>query len=151
MAAYYEFKVAMDEYDDGAKTWLVSVPSFPEITTYGDDKAAAAVNAKGAIEEAIMARMHYGETIPVPKRGTPGKGYFVEVEALVILKILLYEICQKGEITRAELARRMNKHRPQVDRLFDLNHNSRIDQFEDAAEALGFHLNVGFGGTANVA
>ncbi|MCO5159887.1 MAG: hypothetical protein M9939_02020 [Mesorhizobium sp.] len=40
-------------------------------------------------------------------------------------------------MTRAELARRLGWHREQVDRLFRLDHKSRLDQLESAFKALG--------------
>ncbi len=45
-------------------------------------------------------------------------------------------------IKKAELARRLGWHTPQVDRLFDLRHASRLDQIEAAAAVLGRHLEV---------
>lgn len=38
---------------------------------------------------------------------------------------------------KAELTRRLGWHMPQVDRLLDLRHASRLDQIEAAAHALG--------------
>lgn len=40
-------------------------------------------------------------------------------------------------IKKAELARRLNWHMPQVDRLFDLRDESLLDQFEAAGRVLG--------------
>jgi antitoxin HicB len=37
-----------------------------------------------------------------------------------------------GKIGKAELARRLHCHLPQIDRLLDLNHASRLDQLEAA-------------------
>ena len=42
----------------------------------------------------------------------------------------------------AGLARRLGWHMPQVDRLFDLRHASRLDQIEAAAHVLGKRLEV---------
>ena len=144
MAKSYEFDLEIDKYEDGTPTWLVTVPAFPEISTFGDNLEDAAHKAKGAIEEAIAARMHYGEEIPTPLDETPEKGFFVDMAAIVYLKCCLYEVCRKQGVTRAELARRMGKHRPQVDRLFDLNHNSQLEQFEEAAKALGISLSISY-------
>ena len=47
-----------------------------------------------------------------------------------------------GSTATAELARRLGWHLPQVDRLFDLRHASRLDQIEAAARVLGRHLEV---------
>ena len=45
-------------------------------------------------------------------------------------------------MSKAELARRLNCHMPQVDRLLDLRHASRLDQMEAAFRALGKQLSV---------
>ena len=48
-------------------------------------------------------------------------------------------------IKKVELARRLGWHMPQVDRLFDLRHASRLDQIEAAAAELGRHTEVTVG------
>jgi len=45
-------------------------------------------------------------------------------------------------VKKTELARRLGWHLPQVDRLLDLRHASRLDQIEAAARALGRHIEV---------
>ena len=45
-------------------------------------------------------------------------------------------------IKKAELARRLGWHMPQVDRLFDLRHASKLDQIEAAAHVLGKQINI---------
>ena len=45
-------------------------------------------------------------------------------------------------VRKAELARRLGWHLPQVDSLFDLRHASRLDQIESAARALGRHIEI---------
>lgn len=45
-------------------------------------------------------------------------------------------------IRKAEPARRLGRHVPQVDRLFDLHHASRLDQLEAAAHALGRRVEI---------
>jgi antitoxin HicB len=47
-----------------------------------------------------------------------------------------------AKMSKAELARRLNCHMPQVDRLLDLRHASRLDQMEAAFRALGKQLSV---------
>jgi antitoxin HicB len=45
-------------------------------------------------------------------------------------------------ITRAELARRLNWKRESVDRLFRLNHVTRLEQFVAAFRALGHRVEI---------
>ena len=54
----------------------------------------------------------------------------------------LYTAMRTAKIGKAELARRLNCHLPQVDRLLDLRHASRLDQLEAAFGALGKQLSV---------
>jgi antitoxin HicB len=47
-----------------------------------------------------------------------------------------------GDVGKAELARRLGWHGPQVDQLLDLGHASRLDQVDQAFAALGKRLVV---------
>ena len=61
----------------------------------------------------------------------------VALPALTVLKIGLYQALRQSDMTRADLARALGWHREQVDRLFRLDHASRIDQIEAAFAKLG--------------
>jgi antitoxin HicB len=43
---------------------------------------------------------------------------------------------------KAELGRRLGWHMPQVDRVLNIRHNSRLDQMQRALEALGRSVDV---------
>jgi antitoxin HicB len=58
------------------------------------------------------------------------------------VKLAIYQEMLAQGVRKAELARRLGWKAPQVDRLFDLNHASRLDQLEAAAKALGRHIDV---------
>jgi antitoxin HicB len=45
-------------------------------------------------------------------------------------------------VGKAELAHRLNRHLPRIDRLLDLRHASRLDQLEQAFLRLGKRLNI---------
>lgn len=47
-----------------------------------------------------------------------------------------------ASVSKTELARRLNWHMPQVDRLLDLRYASRLDQLEAAFRTLGKQLSV---------
>ncbi len=136
MGTWYQLVLEADDND----TFLVTAPLFPEVTTFGDSQPDACVNGRNAIEEAIAARIATGGDIPHPLRETTGRGHFVEVPALVFLKSALYMLCRQQNVSRAELMRRLGWHREQVDRLFRLDHNSRLDQLEAAFKAIGVPL-----------
>ena len=61
---------------------------------------------------------------------------------LTAAKVLLYQsMCEEG-VRKADLARRLDCHMPQVDRLLNLHHASRLDQLDAAFRALNRHMNV---------
>lgn len=141
----YVVKFTPDDND----TILVTCPSLPEVTTFGDDEQDAAQRAETAIEEALAARIAAGLDIP-PTRVT-NKGPNVVLPTMTSLKVELYRAARQQGVTRAELVRKLTAlhakthvkiHREQVDRLFRLDHASRMDQIDDAFRALGRKLNV---------
>jgi antitoxin HicB len=146
MAVFYEVVITMDKTTDGALSWMVTCPAFPEVTTFGDDQKEACVNGLRAVEEAISARISDNDPLPHPLDETNGKGAFVQLPALTFLKSVLYMICRESDVSRAELARRLGWHREQVDRLFRIDHKSQIDQIEAAFKALKVPLafNINF-------
>jgi antitoxin HicB len=125
---------------DDNGTLLVTCPTFPEVTTFADREPRQVLHhALAAIEEAIAARISEGDELPRPATDAERKrhkGLWVKLPLLTTLKAELYEAMRAAGMTRAELARQLGWHREQVDRLFRLDHGSRIDQIEAAFEIL---------------
>ena len=65
-----------------------------------------------------------------------------EVMVLGMAKAALYEAMREQGVGRAELARRLRWHLPQVNRVLDLRHASRMEHVEAALAALGLRLIV---------
>jgi antitoxin HicB len=131
------YRIKLEPDDNG--TLLVTCSSLPEVTTFGDDEADAMRHAVGAIEEAIAARMADGEDVPEGQQRGPR---LVRLPALTVLKVELYRQLREAGITRAELSRRLGWKRESVDRLFRLDHASRLEQIEAAFAALGRSVSV---------
>ena len=133
---FYEIVIEADEMDDGSPAWFASFPAFPEITVSAETKEGILASAVSGIEEAMAGRIVDGEDIELPVRKLPSNPS-VEVPLLTALKVSLYSVLREKQITRAQLSNRLGWHREQVDRLFRLDHNSRIDQIEAAFKAVG--------------
>jgi antitoxin HicB len=133
--AWYRIAIQPDE-----GSWLVSAPDFDEVATYGDTQEEACINGLAAIEEAIAARVADGEDIPLPLREPPEKGHFVQLPAMAFLKSALYMILRSQGKSRADLMRALNWQRESVDRLFRLDHQSKLESLEQAFMALGVPL-----------
>ena len=122
-------------------TVLVSFTDFPEAHTYGDDDADALAHARELLGDVIADYMDRRRDIPSPSRIRKGDR-FVTVPALSEAKVELYRAMRAEGVRKADLARRLNCHMRQVDRLLNLSHASRLDQLEQAFQALGKRLNI---------
>lgn len=125
--------------DDG--TVLVTFADVPEAITFGADEDEALLNAIDALETGLSFYVDARKPLPIP--GKPKRGQkTVRPSALECAKLGVYKAMTEQGIKKAELARRLGWHMPQVDRLFDLRHASRMDQIEAAAAALGRHIEI---------
>ncbi len=125
------YPIELTPDDNG--TMLVTCPDLPEVTTFGETEAECREMARGAISEAVAARLSRFEDIP-----RPGKGDLCVILPLQLaMKVDLFWQLQKAGKTRADLVRDLKWHRPQVDRLFDPNHATKLDRYEVAFAALG--------------
>lgn len=120
---------------------LVTFPDFPDVHTYGNDEQEARARAVDALETYLMGMIEDRQDIPHPRKPRR-KENFIELPALTEAKIELYRQMRAAGIGKAELARRLNCHLPQIDRLLDLSHGSRLDQLEQAFLAIGKRLTI---------
>lgn len=125
--------------DDG--TMLVTFPDVPEAITFGADTDEALMYAIDALESALSFYVDDRKPLPIPSKPKRGQKT-VRPSALECAKLGVYQAMMDQGIRKSELARRLGWHMPQVDRLFDLRHASRLDQIEAAARALGRHVEV---------
>jgi antitoxin HicB len=134
------YKLALKP-DGGA--WLVTSEDFPELITFGATQEEARRNGRNAIEEAIAARIADGENIPRPLQECAGGGRFVEAPMTVYLKFAIYMIMREKGWTRTDLQRALGwPHREQIDRLFRLDHQTKLDAIEEAFKALDVPLRI---------
>ena len=119
-------------------TVLVDFPDFPEAHTFGENRKEALDRAVDALMTAIDAYMKDRRLIPMPSSGK----VTVEVPSLAVPKIALYQVMRQQKMNKSELGRRLKWHLPQVDRVLDINHASRMDQIEQALGAVGRRLEV---------
>ena len=129
------FPIELQEDDSGM---LATSPDFPELTTFGDDRIEALARSLSALEEAVAARMQDNKDVPVPSAGNDR----VTLPTLTAVKVILYQGMREQKIGKAELARRLGWHLPQVDRALDIEHHSRLDRMDMALSAIGKRLTV---------
>ena len=122
-------------------TVLVTFADVPEAITFGADLDEAMLYAVDALETALS--MYVDARKPLPNVSKAKRGQkTVRPSALECAKLGVYRAMTEQGIKKAELARRLGWHMPQVDRLFDLRHASNLDQIEAAAKVLGRHIEI---------
>jgi antitoxin HicB len=126
---------------DSNGTLLVTAPDFPELTTFGEDRADALARAADALATAIQGRISDRARIPKPSAARRGQIH-VRLSTLIAAKLALYDLMIKTGTRKADLARKLGVHAPQIGRLLDLDHDSRLDQIDSAVRALGKELEI---------
>ena len=135
-----DYPVILEAQSEGG--FVVTFPDVPEAITQGEDADEALLYAVDALETALSFYVDARKPLPVPSRAKRAQPT-VRPSALECAKLGVYQAMTEQGIKKAELARRLGWHMPQVDRLFDLKHASRFDQIEAAARALGRRIEVG--------
>lgn len=133
----FGYQIELIGDDNG--TVLVTCPQLPIVATFGETVEEARMHAVDAIETALASMIDDGEDIPAPDRKG---GERIALPLLTALKINLYWAFRSSRITRAELARRLGWNRESVDRLFRLDHRSRLEQIEAAMAVLDRSIDV---------
>jgi len=131
----YAYPVTLEQ--DGNST-LVTFPDIPEAITFGEDEGAALIQAQDALETALEMYVEARRPLPVASKGD----LRVAPTLLVQAKLRLYEAMLAQGIRKSDLARKLGWHMPQVDRVLNLDHVSKMPQIEQAASALGVRMEI---------
>lgn len=123
---------------DSNGTYLVQYPDFPEGAAVSETDHGGEAAAEG-LEAALQLYIDARRPIPMPSGVGDGA---VDIGAMETAKILLANEMVRQGVRKADLARRLGLHAPQVDRLLDLSHNSKMDAIEAACIELGKRLDV---------
>lgn len=122
-------------------TLMVTFVDLPEAITFGADEDEALLQAVDALETALSFYIETRKPLPAPSKSKRGQRT-VHPCALECAKLGVYQAMMEQGIKKTDLARRLGWHLPQVDRLFDLRHASRLDQLEAAARSLGREIRM---------
>jgi antitoxin HicB len=131
MVLIYPAKLVPD--DNG--TIRVTFPDVPEANSFGESEEVALARARDALETALEFYVERDVDLPKPSplQGRPA----VTPTPLGALRLQLYQSMRDQNVNRAELARRLGWHYPQVVRLFDFEHASHVEQLEAGLAAVG--------------
>lgn len=125
--------------NDGA--FVATCRDLPAFNSVGDTAEDALCESVDAIALALQSYMDDRQPIPVATEKKRGE-YWVALPALDVAKVGLYQAMQAKGVRKADLARLLGVHAPQVDRLLDLTHKSKLEQVEGALARLGYRVTV---------
>ncbi|MGB3288679.1 MAG: type II toxin-antitoxin system HicB family antitoxin [Burkholderiaceae bacterium] len=124
---------------DDNSTLLIQFPDVPEAVAVAETLDDAPLQAAEGLEAALQ--MYVDARRPIPAAAF-SKGDSVSLDASVTAKLLLANEMVHQGMRKADLARSLGVHPPQVDRLLDLGHSSKIEAIESALSVLGRRLDV---------
>ncbi len=115
----------------------VRFPDIPEALTFGRNEQEAKLHARDALTTALEMYAEDSQPYPKPRYRS---GYPIQVRGLHAAKLALHSAMREQGLSKADLCRLLSIHPPQVDRLLDFQHASRLNALEDALAALGKKL-----------
>ena len=129
----FEYPINVIKDDNG--TWRTECPDVPEMHSFGDSKEDAIHNSQDALEAALSFYIDRGESLP--KSSRKGSTLYAYPTMQGMMKLAIYQAMRDQKVKRVTMAKLLNVAPTQVDRLIDLTHASRMDQLENALQALG--------------
>lgn len=132
------YAIKLKKYGDEYVASCRDLQGFNSIGESIDDALNESIDAV-----ALILQDHIDRRQPIPKASEKKRGeYWVSLPALDVAKIGLYEAMRVNGLRKSDLARKLGMHAPQVERLLDLTHSSKLEQVEAALAALGYRVNL---------
>jgi antitoxin HicB len=133
---------ALFEPDREAGGFVVTFPDFGYGVTQGETSEEATAMATDLLSCLISDLIEDNKDLPRPRKRRGRQYRPIALPALQSAKAELYSAFRASGLRKSELSRRLGIPKTNVDRLFDLNHHSRLDQIEAAFNALGKALQI---------
>ena len=102
-------------------TLVVDFVDFPEAHSVGDTLDEAHREAVDGLITTVELYMDDRRMVPMPSIAAEGQ-HTIPLPAIETAKVLLWNEMLQQKMRKADLARKMQVHQPQIDRLFDLRH-----------------------------
>lgn len=121
--------------DPATKSWMVASRDLPLMHSVGESEEDALQEAVFGLVTAIAIEVD--ERRPIPTGSPLQKGeYLVRIPLLVAMKAALHNAMIETGTRKADLARKLGQKPPQIDRLLDVEHSSRVETVELALREL---------------
>ena len=135
----YPVKLTVDKEDGG---FVVTFRDLPEAISQGENIKDALSEAVDCLEEAIANRIVMDLSIPIPSNCKKGE-YLIFLPVQMSAKAALYLTMKEIDVSKVELARRLQCDEKEIRRLLDPRHPSKLPRIEAALAIIGRQLVVG--------
>ncbi|UXY10402.1 type II toxin-antitoxin system HicB family antitoxin [Kosakonia sp. ML.JS2a] len=129
------------EQDDVTGQFVVSCRDLPLMNSVGDTLDDALLQSVDAMVVAIAIEVDERRPIPQASAALPGE-YVVSLPVLVAMKAALHNAMIETGTRKAELARKLGQKGPQIDRLLDVEHSSKVETVELALHQLNRQIDL---------
>ena len=130
-----EYAALFEPAEEGG--FVITIPDFGWGFSQGETEAEGREMATDLLQTLVQEHIRRRETLPRPTRRRGSKYRSIRLSALQGAKAELYLAFLASGMRKAELARRLGIPKTTVDRLFDLDNHTRLDQIEAAFAVLG--------------
>jgi antitoxin HicB len=114
---------------------------LPEAVASGRTEREALKEMTKAFAAAVRGRIVDGMDLPTP-RGPKAGEIKLFLPPSLAAKASVYVAWKDANLSKVALAQRMGRSEGEVRRILDPHYGTKLDQLEEAAEALGGHLAV---------
>ncbi|EAO8182778.1 hypothetical protein ACOIPX_003433 [Salmonella enterica] len=129
------------ERDPDTKSWIATCRDLPLFNSVGDSVDDALLES---VDGAIVAlSIEIDARRPIPAASQPEEGeYVIHLPVLVVMKAALHNAMIATGTRKSDLARSMGMKGPQIDRLLDVCHSSKVETVELALQQLNRTVQV---------
>ena len=127
---------AIFEPDREVGGFVITFPDFDWGVSQADTEAEALAMAEDLLVTMLGDHIKQSQEIPIAAKRRGSRYREISLPALQSAKVELYRVFVASGLRKAELARRIGIPKSNLERLFNLRHNSRLDQIEAAFIAL---------------
>jgi antitoxin HicB len=135
-----EYAALFEPADEGG--YVITFPDFGWGVSQGDNEQEARAMALALLQTLTQEHIRKGEALPRPSKPRGKKYRLIRLPALQGAKAELYNAFMAAGIRKSEFGRRLGIPKTTVDRLFDFDNRTRLDQIEAAFQALGKQIAV---------
>ncbi|MTD26241.1 hypothetical protein [Erwinia sorbitola] len=128
-------------YDEETQSYEISFPDFDTLSSVAFAEEDIELEALDGLTAAIGESISSRQPIPAPSQAEEDD-ILIHLPVLTCLKAALHNAMIQSGTRKADLARKLNMKGPQIDRLLDVEHASKVEALEQALYLLGREVSV---------